>query len=110
MANKIDYIDTNVGLTQIYNSILTNIKTGKIAEVNASGLVYQELGFNQASPIWGYSPRNLDSNPPNSNTSTSTTPTHQNTSIPFTDSSTYLFAISIVGVVSLIIRKRKSLK
>lgn len=53
------YLILVIGFTSIYNSqILPLVEKGLIQVYNNTTASYQELGLNQASTIWGYSPKN----------------------------------------------------
>ena len=81
-SGELDYGDTNIG----FSTVFANIKSNAIVKyVNATGTLYQELGLNQASPIWGLSP--LDPSGPQlnySNTTITTITTNATTTITTT--------------------------
>lgn len=58
IANKVNFLDTS-GLKSIYSTIFNYIKSGTIKGFNVSSTLFQELGLNQNSEIWGYTPQGI---------------------------------------------------
>jgi ABC-type transport system substrate-binding protein len=111
-SGVLDYVDTNIGLTQVYPTIYPLLASGQIAGYNATGSSWQEMGLNQASPIWGYSPQDI--NYPAASQPTTTGPvtvtqtdTTTTAGTPFGDIVTIVGAIVTMGVITFAVRKRK---
>lgn len=57
LSGEVDFIDKNMYLPSVYSSLIfSNVNDGSIKVYNASAHSIRELGLNQASSIWGYSP------------------------------------------------------
>ena len=52
-SGELDFGDTNIGFSTVFANVTND---SNVRYINATGALFQELGLNQASPIWGLSP------------------------------------------------------
>jgi ABC-type transport system substrate-binding protein len=107
-TGEIDWIDSNTGLSSVFDQIVTADSTYQ----TYVGGSWQEFGLNQGSPIWGMNPIA----PPVTTTTTSggatttttggaTTTTTSGGSTPFGDIVTITAAFVVIGAFSYSLRK-----
>lgn len=107
---EIDIIDYNTGLASIFDQINGTTSTYQLY----SGSVWQEMGLNQGSPIWGINPQA----PPVTTTTTTAvdttttdggdTTTTDGGSAPFGDVVTIAAAFVTVAAISFTLRRRRN--
>jgi ABC-type transport system substrate-binding protein len=100
-----DYGDTNIGFNSIFSQVLA---ASNLVNVNATGAVWQELGLNQASPIWGLSPQDPSVLYYVAPTASSSVESSSTAGTPFGDITTIVGAMTFVAIVAVFYRKRKN--
>ena len=115
-SGELDYGDTNIGFSTVFANVKTLAGAGTVQYLNATGSLFQELGLNQASPIWGLSPMNPAVLYPvtgpttvtqSGSGATQTVISTHTTGTPFGDITSIVSAIMVMGVVTYFVRKKK---